>query len=72
MAYVHLLQQVVEIVKDGTVMCVREGRRLVPIAGMHVDELCIRVGDTVKAFDMQVDYETATDAACPGWLFFMI
>ena len=53
-------------------MCVREGRRLVPIAGMHVDELCIRVVDTVKAFDMQVDYVTATDEACPGWLFFMI
>ena len=44
----------------------------VPIAGMHVDELRIRIVDAVKAFDMQVDYETATDAACPGWLFFMI
>ena len=68
----HLLQQVVEIVEDGTAICVREGRRLVPIAGMHADVLRIQVVDAVKAFDMQVDYETDTDEACPSWLFLMI
>ena len=72
MTYVHLFQQVVEIVEDGTAMRVREGRRLVSIAGMHADELRIQVVDAVKAFDMQVDYETDTDEACPNWLFFMI
>ena len=50
-------------------MWVRKGRRLVPIAGMHVDKLRIRAVDTVKAFDMHVDDETNTDEAGPGWLF---
>ena len=68
MQHVDLLQHVVESVEDGTAMCVREGRRLVPIAGINADEFRICVVDAVEAFDIKVAGETGTNEAGPDRL----
>ena len=72
MQHVDLLQQVVESVEDGTAMCVREGHRLIPIAGMHADEFRIRAVDAVEAFDIKVGGETGTNEAGPDRRFFHV